>query len=410
MYDTPAALLAAIGGGEDSLLECKEVIVSGAKFEVAGEGQAVPWLARQLCAFANADGGVLALGVRDDGVVVGIPAAAVDGLQQLLVNAARDGVEPPLDHLMGVDAMLVPAGSVQAIVLKVDIRADYYAVHAPRGKRPYVRVANTTKEVSMEGLARLLARRSVLASADERPVLRSPVSDLDFDRLGRYHETRFGRASVDLVTEDDLGKAHPSVAGILLFGAGASDPNAVIQVVSYGGVEPDTDARLDSRTFEGPVQQQVVDLVDYLAHSPSVATTTTKSADGRTDALRYSLRALQEAAVNAVAHRDYAIPGPVQVRIFGDRIELASPGRLPNSLTPEDLFAGAPPIRRNQVLVGFLMHAATWPPGRWAMDGHAEGFLTIVRETEALAGTRPVVRQGTESFTLIIPAARMDNR
>lgn len=94
MYDVPAELLAAIDAGEDSLLELKEIVVEGAKLVVADEGRAVPWLARQLSAFCNSDGGVLVLGVADDRRLIGVPDERIDDLQRLVIDAARDGVEP----------------------------------------------------------------------------------------------------------------------------------------------------------------------------------------------------------------------------------------------------------------------------------------------------------------------------
>ncbi len=416
MYDVPAELLAAIDAGEDSLLELKEIVVEGAKLVVADEGRAVPWLARQLSAFCNSDGGVLVLGVADDRRLIGVPDERIDDLQRLVIDAARDGVEPPADHLVRLDAMRLPGqGGETVIVLKVDIRPDYFAVHAPRGKRPFVRAGNTTREVSMEQLPRLLARRSRLLSADERPVLAATWDDLDHDRLAGYHDARFGRPADDLVrfaanvkvtALDDRDSRHPSVAGLLLFGRAplVGLPNAGIDLVVYGSTEPDTDQRVDTRQFEGTLTSQVDAVMSYLGASPHLAVASSKDATGRIDSPAYSLRALQECVVNAVAHRDYAISGRVRVQVFIDRIDVTSPGRLPNTLSPEDLFAGPQPIRRNQIVVGFLSQPATWPSGRAAMEGMGEGFLTIVRETERLAGRPPTVRQHTEALTVSLPA------
>jgi ATP-dependent DNA helicase RecG len=416
VYDVPAELLAAIAAGEDSLLELKEIIVEGAKLIVAEEGKAVPWLARQMSAFCNTDGGVLVLGVSDDRRLVGVPDQSVDALQRLVVDAARDGVEPPADHLVRLDAMRLPGnGGATVTVLKVDIRPDYYAVHAPRGRRPYVRAGSTTREVSMEQLPRLLARRSTFLSADERPVLAAAWDDLDHERIEAYHHARFGRpaddlarfaANVKLTELDELGGSHPSVAGLLLFGHAplVGLPHAGIDLVVYRGNNPDTDQRLDTRHFDGALPNQVGAAMAYLDASPMLSTASSKDASGRVDSPSYSLRALQECVVNAVAHRDYAIAGRVRIQVFASRIDVTSPGRLPNSLTPEDLFAGAQPIRRNQIVVGFLSRPATWPSGRAAMEGMGEGFLTIVRETERLTGSLPQVRQQTEALTISLPA------
>jgi len=412
VYDTPAELLQAIAGGEDSYLELQEVVLAGrGAMGLEGERQASQRIARQVSAFTNTDGGVLALGVADSKAVIGIDPERMDDLQLFVLDVARDKVEPPADHLLRLDAMVIGTESGDRVVLRVDIRPDYFAVHAPKGRRPFTRSGNRTIEVSMELLPRLLARRGSLISPDERPVLSSTADDLDWLRIGRYHEARFRRPLGDrlrfarnlmLLQTDELGIDHATVAGLLLFGSAPQRhlPQARIDVVAYAGTVPDTDARRDARSFTGPVTDQIAAAVEYLERSPSIQTWSQKQGSGgRIDRPTYSLRALEECV-------DYAITGgQIRVQLFADRIEVTSPGRLPNSLSPEDLFAGAQPIRRNQVLVGFLVESATSGQERALMDSQGEGFLTMVRETERVAGRPPEVRPQTEAVTVTIPAA-----
>ncbi len=417
MYDSPAELLRAISAGEDSLLELKELVFEGRKIVAAGEGQASSWLARQLCAFANSDGGVLVLGVADSKAIVGLEPDRIDEVQQFVANVGRENVEPPLDHLLLIDSVQLPVGAGERLVVKVEIRPDFYAVHAPRGARPTVRSGNTTREVSMEALPRLLTRRGSITPVDERPVLSATVDDLDRDAIAAYHQERFGRPADDLdrlmrnlklMVDDDVSGSHPTVAGLLVFGRNpqAHIDGARIDIAAYEGDLPDTDRRLDSRSFGGPILSQIDQTTAYLGSSPLLAVASSKDHLGRLDRPTYSLRAVQEAVVNAVAHRDYALVGAqVRVQVFSDRIEVTSPGRLPNSLVPEDLFAGAQPLRRNQVLVGFLTHMPGPWSGRVLMESMGEGFLTMVRESEELSGRRPELRLQTEAVTVIIFAA-----
>lgn len=92
--------------------------------------------------------------------------------------------------------------------------------------------------------------------------------------------------------------------------------------------------------------------------------------------------------------------------MFTDRIEISSPGRLHNSLIPEDLFAGAQPYRRNQLLAGFMRDFTSPITGRAYMESRGEGFLMMVRETERLAGRPPVVEQIGDSVRVTIPSAQ----
>lgn len=187
MYDTPAELLEAIAAGGDTFLELKVVQLDGRKILLDGEGQATTWLAHQLSAFLNSEGGVLVLGVADDRSVVGIDPGRLDEVQRFVADVARNNLEPPGDHLLTLDAMALPTRSGDSrYVVKVDIRRDLYAVHAPKGHRPYTRVGTTTREVSMEQLPRLLARRETLA----------PAIVVD-DELGEPHPTRRPSAGVE---------------------------------------------------------------------------------------------------------------------------------------------------------------------------------------------------------------------
>lgn len=413
MYDTPAELLRAIAAGEDSYLELKEIVVEGRRLVVAGEGQAPSWIARQLCCFANSDGGVMVLGVSDQRLIAGVPEAHLDALQQLVVSAGRESCEPPLDHLLLLDAIeLGPAGEK---VLKVEVRPDYFGVHAPRGRRPTERIGNTCREVSMESLPRLLARRGSLAPVDERPLLGAGVDDLDRGAIAAYLDRRFGESTPDpelrrlrnlkLIADDEREEPHPTIAGILLFGLRPDEHinGAFLDLVVYEGAVADANHQLDARRLAGPLVHQIEMCMHHLQASPAGATVATKDGMGRRDHPRYSLRALQEAVVNALVHRDYLLAGSqVRVFVFEDRIEVSSPGRLPNSLSAEDLFAGAQPYRRNQVLAGFLRDFESPLTGRAYMERRAEGFLTMVRESEELSGRRPELREGSEAVTVTI--------
>ena len=121
----------------------------------------------------------------------------------------------------------------------------------------------------------------------------------------------------------------------------------------------------------------------------------------------FSLRAVHEAIVNAVVHRDYQLSGSnVRVMIFDDRIEISNPGGLHNTLRPENLFAGAQPYRRNQALAGFLRDYSSPFTGQTLMESRGEGFLMLVRETRDLGGDVELDAQ-SEAIKLILKRASM---
>ena len=106
------------------------------------------------------------------------------------------------------------------------------------------------------------------------------------------------------------------------------------------------------------------------------------------DSAPYDLDVVDEAVVNAAAHRDYAISGSkIRLFLFADRLEIYSPGKLPNTLTLDDM-----PYRtftRNQLLVNFLSRIRSRRTGQVFLESRGEGVRKILQEGEAHSGRRP---------------------
>jgi len=255
-------------------------------------------------------------------------------------------------------------------------------------------------------------------SWEERPVLHTDLDALDRWDFESYYERRYGHpladAAVDyeqrlqnlkLAAKNEEGGLHPTALGLLMFSTRPSAyvPGAYVDIALYHGTEPDAAYQKDARVIEGPIPRQIEQTLDYLRVSPLVPVPATKDDCGRLDQPVYSLRALQEAVVNAIVHRDYSIQGAqVRVSLFFDRIVVSSPGRLHNSLTRADLFAGCQPVRRNQMLAGFLRDYVSPLTNRGYMGGRAEGFLNMVRECERVSGKPPDLAVVGDSVRLTI--------
>jgi ATP-dependent DNA helicase RecG len=422
LYDTPEELLREIMAGEDSFLDLKEVFFRGEEIRFEGKGKAADELAKDLCCFANAEGGVLLFGVRDDGERVGLPREGAGRLQQLLLNVAQHNVEPPLGHLLTFDRVLLPDSSgEEKLCLKVEIKKAAWSVHAPLGKRPTRRVGDQCLPMTLEQQARLFERRGLMLPFEERPSFRARFEDLDLARFRAYYERRYGAAldaaslplerlltNLKVLAADEVGQLHPTALGLLLFSPEPERflPGAYVDVAIYRSDVPDSGAHVDTRTFRGPLVEQIERTFDFLRYSPYLPVADVKEGFGRRDLPAYSLRAVQEAVVNALVHRDYGVEGAqVRVFLFLDRIEISNPGRLPNSLTPENLFAGCQPVRRNQMLAGFLRDFASPLTHVAYMEGRGEGFLTLVRECEKVSGRPPRLDLVGDSVRLTIYSA-----
>ncbi|MGH8589333.1 MAG: ATP-binding protein [Gammaproteobacteria bacterium] len=410
MYDTADELLCEIEAGEDTLLDWKEVVFKGDQVRFVPKGgqsadKASVEFAKDLTCFANTEGGVLVLGVRRDGERVGVHPDRREILQQFIINVAQNNVEPPLGHLITLDWIQLPDSSGQLkLCLKLDIKKALYSVHAPKGRRPYWRLGDHCHEMTMEQQARAFERKGLMLPFEERPVLAAPDDALDRDRFQAYCRARYGGVeergeaalmrlmrNIKLLATDEAQVPHPTAMGLLLFSLDPSDwiPGAYIDLVVYGGPVPDADQQRDAKAIRGTVVEQIEGVVRYLGQSPFVPVAAEKDGSGRLDRPAYSMRALQEGVVNALVHRDYSIASQVRVFVFDDRIEVSSPGLLHNTLTPADLFAGCQPIRRNQMLAGFLRDYTSAVTGRAYMEARGEGFLAMVRECERVSGRSP---------------------
>ena len=204
---------------------------------------------------------------------------------------------------------------------------------------------------------------------------------------------------------DEGAPAPCTVAGLVLFGQNPTRflPQAKIDAVAYDGVEKDYQAK-ERCTLRGPVaplagptgELQERGLVEEAVEFVRRNISTVYMADGirRTERWDYPVETLREAIVNAIVHRDYLLTGTdIEISIYADRLEVVSPGRLPNSVTPERMRAGCRSTR-NELLkdvmrdYGYLEHMGMGVPRK------------IVRGMREHNGTEPDLVAEEEQFTV----------
>lgn len=214
-----------------------------------------------------------------------------------------------------------------------------------------------------------------------------------------------------LIADED-GVSRLSVAGVLLCTTKPTQwlPSAYIQAVAYSGLVNDPNDQLDAKDFDGPLDRQIWDAFDFVRLNMKVPA---RKALGRIDYPQYSLRAVFEAVVNAVVHRDYSIwGGRIRLHLFADRLELYSPGALPNSMTVETMQMMSMP--RNEVLSSlFSRYYPVRDSGlgrEYLMDRRGSGVDVILAESERLSGKRPVYENIADmELRLTIYVAYMPN-
>jgi len=403
MYDSVKELLDKISLGEDSFLELKEVRFSGDRVNAPRRDA----LADEFAAFANARGGVCVLGVEDSTrEMMGIPVERLDAVEDFVRELCADSIVPSL--LPVIERLRLPTSTGgEVAVIKVDVSRSLFVHKSPGG---YLhRVGSAKREMAPEFLARLFQQRSQvrIIRFDEQPVPRATLDDLQPKLWERFatHRSRDGRddllVKLAMARIDDSGVLRPTVAGVLMASEDPCQwlPNAFIQAVAYRGVEvrpaDDTLYQLDAADIVGPLDQQIVGACHFVKRNMRVAAI---KKEGRHDIPQFDLTAVFEALVNAVAHRDYAIYGAkIRLRLFADRLELYSPGAIPNTMTVESL-----PYRqaaRNEAITSLLAKCAA-PETESSivtnrdtfMDKRGEGVQIILDNSERISGRRPEYR------------------
>lgn len=397
MFDTIEELLKQISLGEDSSLELKDLRFKGVKVSAPhADG-----MADELAAMANAASGVFVLGVDDTiRTITGIPEEKLDIVETWLRNICNDLIDPPLT--CRIRKILLPASDgTERAVIRIDIQRSLYVHKSPNGY--FHRIGSSKREMSPEILARLFQQRSQtrIIRFDEQGVSGAPIECLHEKLWQRFRtplspdDNRQFLLKLKLLTFDMDGNICPTVSGILLSSQTPDEwlPNAYIQAVCYNGTRRDAAYQLDQHDFRGPIDQQIRDACQFVKKNMRVAA---GKAPGRVEKPQFSIRAVFEAIVNAVAHRDYSIQNAkIRLHMFADRLELFSPGTIPNTMTIESL-----PLRqatRNELLSSLLARCpvAMAEPGvgrEFIMDKRGEGVPIIITESARLSGKKPVYR------------------
>lgn len=393
--------------GEDSGWEFKRIEFKGNKPTSPRRDD----LADEMGAFANGDGGRLLCGICDDGRIQGMSRAEMAALNHLLVEVSTDTITPPLRihvHHRELDG--------KAFVL-VDVpRGD--AVHERDGVA-FIRVGATKRRLVGDERLRLAQNRaqSRYLWFDKQVVPQTGFKTLNeglweplLSAAGAGDPHR-ALMNLHLLAQDETGVDRATVAGVLLCAQSPQDwlPQAAIVATHYRGQDR-ASGQLDAQEITGPLPEQIAAAVKFVARNMRIAARKTPE---RENLPQYSIAAVFEAVVNAVAHRDYSMGSRrIRLSMFKDRLEIDSPGKLPNSMTIESMDTSQ--ATRNEVIASVFGRipvgkALGTGDRRYFMERRGDGVSIILKETRETAGILPEYKIIDESDLLLtIPAARLE--
>ena len=403
--------------------EIREIIENGGTSRVVFKSDREKNIdfAKEIAAFVNGSGGYLLVGVEDDGTVTGVRNPLK--FEEKVYNVCSDSIRPVVTPELW--KYKIDGKDVFCFYISPGFSKPYAILQRGR-ERYYTRRGTRVQEASRDELLRLF-QTSGQIHYEVTPVIKGGYADLDFARIsGFFRHNQFNRIDISgwqskriemfLRNKEILveyqGRLCPTVAGALLFGKKPSSLLGCsgITVAKFAYAERDynyVDFRLDlpvmSSFFEHGEKEGSGLIDEALERIKSIMlekSSASLKGGARVVDYPYPEESIREVIVNAVAHRDYTISGiDIRVDIYPDRLEIESPGKLPNTISLESIRLGAK-YYRNQILVQYLKEAGF-------MDLHSLGIpVKILKLCAEYTGREPDLNELENSFKVTLYAKR----
>ncbi len=330
--------------GEDSRHQFKRIVTDADS------------LAAEMVAFLNSDGGTIYIGIEDKtGDFSPLDSEAVAKTNQLISNVATNNVKPAFDPV--VENVQIGDGVVMCVTVPRGISKPYFT----RNGSIWVKSGSDKRRVTAkEELLRMFQETGAL-HGDEMPVPNTSIDDFDLDYFKEVFEQLTGMsyeaqtvpidrllANMNLMRDNCL-----TVAGIVLFGRRNiryKFSRATVNAARFPGTDVFGDSYITKQEFSGKLSDVYQDVLSFcVGNVDRLQREASFNSAGESEIPK---AVFEEMITNALVHRDFFVPDSIKVFIFDDRVEIISPGHLPNSLTVENILMGNS-CKRNSVLVSY---------------------------------------------------------
>jgi ATP-dependent DNA helicase RecG len=371
-------------------------------------------LAKEIVAFANFRGGQVFLGVDDTShQILGLKRP--DCEEWVMDTVFGEYITPSMIPLY--EEILTPGGAKVAVITIEQGTLKPYSVKLNNRETIYIRVGSISKPADRDQILRM-SQEAGYYHFETAPVSGSSVNDIDEELFAHYYESVFAEkisdeqelylrlTQLDLILESSFDRKICSIAGLVMFGKnpGRFLPQHGFRIIHYQGNEIETNDYSD-HVFTAPVARILTrgelkrsGLVDNVIQHLSEKLSRQTIADDKITRMRNWLVPeiiLRELIVNSVIHRDYTRSIQNEIRIFENRIEFESGGRLPNTLTIEKIIAGQK-YPRNPLLIQIAQNIGL-------MEHKGLGIRRIVlQELKNKGLPDPVFIETDQTFTVII--------
>lgn len=354
---------------------------------------------RHLVAFSNAEGGQLVIGIENDGTITGFNyqgAHTIDEYRNIFLTELRETPINPKFDVMDVKNNLNNDDNV--LIITVEVSLDR-VIKSYDGK-VFLRQNDKSKELNFEQILQLQYDRGQRYFEDEIVQL-SSLDDLDDNLINDYKEIM----GITKLSNDEVLKARNLLidgkltnAGILLFGKNPTKflPQARLRVIKYNGMHQMVGKEINiikEKTFDGAIPNIIREAREFI--NTQLRDFQYLDKDGKFKIMpEYPEFAWFEGVVNALTHRNYSIRGEhIKVLIFDDRLEILSPGLLPNIVTIENILTQR--YSRNPRIARTLCEFG------WVKEMN-EGVKRIYSEMEKLFLKNPIYSEPNSNVLLVL--------
>ncbi|CAK8725093.1 hypothetical protein KKHLCK_15845 [Candidatus Electrothrix laxa] len=335
-------------------------------------------LAQEMLAFSNTMGGMIIIGVSDDGTLSRLRREDMGRLSNLVSNAASQQIKPPINPI--TENLMLNDGLVMVVHIQQGISKPYM------DKNGVIWVksgADKRKATAREEIQRMYQSAGLL-HGDEIPVPGMTVTDLDERAFSAFYEKQYEEAleEQDISLKQIIDNLNLSrggvlnIAGALLFGKNTVYrlPAFIVKCVTYPGVDIAVEEYIDSQDISGLLKNVFDDTLGFILRN--IKRAQKDQGINSLGELEIPKIVFEELVANALIHRDYFTSAPIRVFIFNNRIEIISPGHLPNNLTIENIKSGNSNIR-NPILASFATRLLPY-------RGLGSGILRAIKAYNAI--------------------------
>ena len=311
--------------------------------------------AAEMIAMSNSKGGVILVGIQDKtGEIIGLNYEQLQSYNNRLSNIANDKVKPQIfieTEVVNVDTMDKGEQKVLAVTVLEGISKPY----KDKNGTIWVKQGSYKRKLTDNNEQVRLFQQSGIVYSDEMIVPDTSINDVDFAKVEKYikaiqkAETE-GKITIDetlLANLNIIKKSHLTLGGLLFFSHNPQKyrPAFCIKAISFFGNNIGGINYRSSKDIGGTIPEMFEKAIDFFnSNLHAIQAGQNFNSVGK---LEISETALEELIQNALTHRDYSKNAPIRIMIFDNRVEIVSPGTLPNSLTVENIKLGNAVVRNN---------------------------------------------------------------